>query len=834
MCSSQHGSPWIVLGDFNVSRSVGESIGGCSRISGAMKEFNDCLQSLELDDLRFSGFLHTWCNKRSNSCISKKLDRVLVNNDWLVKFENFEAIFLPFSISDHCPSVVKLGLQGIKKNPPFKIFNFLTDGADFLPLVDRCWWEQVHGTMQYKLCSKLRNLKKVLETLNNDKVGDLTIKSIEAKAALDDCQRLLDQQPLDSNLKIQEKELISCYTMTLKAEEDLLRQKSRIQWLKAGDRNSSYFFKAINGKRNRSKIHTITGDDGSLIEGDILVISNRLADFTGRDVTDDEIREVCFSLHPNKAHGPDGFNAHFFKITRDIVGEDVISVVQEFFRSGLLLKELNATILALVPKVPNPSRMKDFRPISCCNTLYKIIAKIIANRIKHCLPDIISPSQSAFVADRCIGDNILLVQELMRNYNKDARCPRLALKVDLIKAFDMVDWGFLLETLVAVHFPPKVIMWIKACLTTPKFSISINGDLAGFFSGKRGLRQGDPMSPYLFAIAMEVLSKILAKRIEDSPSFKFHWRVSGRLATWLNRGLSYAGRLQLIVSVLTSLQVFCASDSKGAKICWLDICLPKKEGGLGIKDLSFWNKALLIRHIWILSYGTNNLWSSWIKAYHLKDSNLWETKTPCTCSWNWRKLLHLRPLVRLLIQHYIGNGSSTSLWFDNWHSDGPLLSKWSPRVVYDSGLPIHTTVSSIVHGDSWSWPAAMSIDLFEIRSHMPSYNPNSNVNDRARWLPSSNGTYSASSALASLRTPHPFVPWFKLRGNSSAIVANKLCLGVAVYHFWRERNCRIFEGTQKTSLVVARSIMDTIRCRLSSFHLKNHPIIDLNWNVNSS
>ncbi|KAK3189472.1 hypothetical protein Dsin_029033 [Dipteronia sinensis] len=484
MCSSQHGSPWIVLSDFNVSRSVGESIGGCSRISGAMEEFNDCLQSLELDDLRFSGFLHTWCNKRSNGCISKKLDRVLVNNDWLVKFENSEAIFLPPGISDHSPSVVKLGLQDIKKNRPFKIFNFLTDRADFLPLVDRCWWEQVHGTMQYKLCSKLRNLKKVLKTLNNDK-------------------------PFDSNLRIREKELISYYTTTLKAEEDLLRQKSRIQWLKAGDRNSSYFFKAINGKRNKSKIHTITGDDGSLIEGVILVkkeairhfqtilgysrpvshgigttlsniinkvISNGQADFMGRDVTDDEIREVCFSLHPNKALGPNGFNARFFKITCDIVSEDVISAVQEFFR------------------------------------------------IKPCLPDIISPSQSAFVAGRCIGDNILLVQELMRNYHKDASCPRLALKVDLMKAFDMVDWGFLLETLAAFHFPPKVIMWIKACLTTPKFSISINEELAGFFSEKRGLRQGDPMSPYLFVIAMEVLSKIMAKRIEDSPSFKFHWR----------------------------------------------------------------------------------------------------------------------------------------------------------------------------------------------------------------------------------------------------------------------------------------------------------------------
>ncbi|KAK3189531.1 hypothetical protein Dsin_029092 [Dipteronia sinensis] len=103
-----------------------------------------------------------------------------------------KASFLPPSISDHCPSVVKLGLPSNKKNCPIKYFNFLTDREDFLPLVESVWQEQVHGTMQFKLCSKLRNLKKALKTLNNDNVGDVATKLIEAKAALDACQLLLD------------------------------------------------------------------------------------------------------------------------------------------------------------------------------------------------------------------------------------------------------------------------------------------------------------------------------------------------------------------------------------------------------------------------------------------------------------------------------------------------------------------------------------------------------------------------------------------------------------------------------------------------------------------
>ncbi|KAK2653267.1 hypothetical protein Ddye_013123 [Dipteronia dyeriana] len=103
-----------------------------------------------------------------------------------------------------------------------------------------------------------------------------------------------------------------------------------------------------------------------------------------------------------------------------------------------------------------------------------------------------------------------------------------------------------------------------------------------------------------------------------------------------------------------------------------------------------------------------------------------------------------------------------SLWFDNWHPNGHLLSKWSSRVVYDSSLPLNATVNAIVLVDSWNWSSAMSIDLVEIRSRMPSYNPNSNIEDSIRWHPSLNGIYSASSTLASLKAPHPLVPWFKL------------------------------------------------------------------------
>ncbi|GJY49138.1 putative RNA-directed DNA polymerase, eukaryota, reverse transcriptase zinc-binding domain protein [Tanacetum coccineum] len=158
-----------------------------------------------------------------------------------------------------------------------------------------------------------------------------------------------------------------------------------------------------------------------------------------RMVSDIEIKNVMFSMGNKKSPWPDGFTAAFFKDAWDIVRNDVILAVREFFINGKLLKELNHTIIALIPKVAAPTRVNDFCHISCCNVLFKCISKIIANRIKSSLKGLISPNQSAFVPGRSISDNILLTQELMHNYHLNPGSPRCAFKVDIQKAIDTVD-----------------------------------------------------------------------------------------------------------------------------------------------------------------------------------------------------------------------------------------------------------------------------------------------------------------------------------------------------------------------------------------------------------
>ncbi|GJT49872.1 putative reverse transcriptase domain, reverse transcriptase zinc-binding domain protein [Tanacetum coccineum] len=245
-----------------------------------------------------------------------------------------------------------------------------------------------------------------------------------------------------------------------------------------------------------------------------------------RNISNKEVKDAIFSMGNDKSPGPDGFTAAFFKEAWDIVGNDVTCAVCEFFTNGKLLNELNHTIIALIPKVSSSLRVTNFRPISCCNVLFKTITKIIANRLKESLKVLVSPNQSAFVPGRNISDNILLTRELMHNYHLDRGTPRCAFKVDIQKAYDTVDWGFLKEVLIGFSFHARMVHWIMECVTTTSFSISINGNLHGYFKGKRGLRQGDSLSPYLFTLIMEILTLMIRRRVRDSGSFTYHRHCS--------------------------------------------------------------------------------------------------------------------------------------------------------------------------------------------------------------------------------------------------------------------------------------------------------------------
>uniref|UniRef100_A0A803QM48 Reverse transcriptase domain-containing protein n=1 Tax=Cannabis sativa TaxID=3483 RepID=A0A803QM48_CANSA len=231
----------------------------------------------------------------------------------------------------------------------------------------------------------------------------------------------------------------------------------------------------------------------------------------------EEIKQSAFQLSNDKAPGLDGFNGSFFQRNWHLVGKDVITAAQSFLNGDADLTPINNTLLVLIPKKPNPEEITDYRPISLCSTLYKIISRVLVNRLKPILSRIISPTQSAFLPNRLIFDNIIIGQEVMHSlsHRKTGRLGWMAVKLDMAKAFDRVEWIFIRRVMEKFGFPQKFITLVMACVSTATFSFSINQQVLGHVLPSRGIRQGDPLSPYLFLLCSEGLSSLICLKAQQ-------------------------------------------------------------------------------------------------------------------------------------------------------------------------------------------------------------------------------------------------------------------------------------------------------------------------------
>lgn len=526
---------WIAMGDFNEILDVEESLvlSSQGRSSGGMREFQAVALHCRFADMGYQGPKLTWCNKRDEGLICKKLDRVLINEVASLRFSSAYSVFESGGCSDHMRCIIQLLPSVVKLRRPFKYVNAIGRLDSFLPMMQRYWDSTprlYHSTSaMFRFSKKLKNLKPLIRDLGRE-LGNLTKKTKEAFDILCEKQKQTLINPSEDLVR-EESEAYERWIHIAGLEEDHLKQCAKFHWLETGDQNNKTFHNAIRTRRAQNTIREIRREDGCVVLTHLEIKAEAERFFSGllnktpenyqgatsedleqlltfrcteedcreleKDVTEEEIRKVLFAMPSNKTSGPDGYPCEFFKQSWSVLAHDFTVSVQSVFRYGFMPKGVNSTVLALVPKKLDSMEMRDFRPIACCNVLYKVVSKIIANRLKVILPRIITANQSAFIQGRLLMENVLLASELVRGYHKEDITPRCVMKIDISKAFDSVQWDFVLKSLEVLGVPSRFVHWIKLCVTTPSFSVQVSGELAGYFQSSRGLRQGCSLSRHI-------------------------------------------------------------------------------------------------------------------------------------------------------------------------------------------------------------------------------------------------------------------------------------------------------------------------------------------------
>ncbi|GJS44208.1 RNA-directed DNA polymerase, eukaryota, reverse transcriptase zinc-binding domain protein [Tanacetum coccineum] len=348
---------------------------------------------------------------------------------------------------------------------------------------------------------------------------------------------------------------------------------------------------------------------------------------------------------------------------------DVVDVVTSFFHHGQFPKGSNSSFIALIPKTRDANMVKDFRPINLIGSMYKIIAKILANLLVLVLGDLVNEVQSAFIADRQILDGPFILNEIVQ-WCQSKKKQSLVFKVDFEKAFDSVRWDYLDNILRRFSFSEKWCSWIQSCLRSSRGSVIMNGSPTEEFQFHKGLKQGDPLSPFLFILVMETLH-ISFQRIVDAGMIKgLHSQTCLISSKVVGHMLESPG-----LGINTDRKQ-CSRLSKWEDEVFFPIGLASKEkGGLGISSLYALNRALMFKWVWRFLSQNSSLWANVIKSIHGDHGKIGKhVKVSYPSIWldivKEVDLLKKRGLNLLsFVNKKVGNGSDTLFWEETWHGD---------------------------------------------------------------------------------------------------------------------------------------------------------------------
>ncbi|XP_056688018.1 uncharacterized protein [Spinacia oleracea] len=445
---------------------------------------------------------------------------------------------LPRTYSDHAPILISLSNITASGPFPFRCKEVWLSHPDFSNFFVSNWLPPNNSFLQ----GREAFLKSVW---NHNVFGNLKKQKKELLARIDGIQIALSKK-YSGYLVNLEKILLQRLNDILNKERLIWAQKSGMNWRKYGDYNTKYFHMISNIKKSRGKILTLkNSEDVWITDQDQLKImatdyfqklftTTRLSgnlfccthsnfsinheEYNVLDslITMDQVHSNLFAMDLIKSPGPDGIQPIFFQKHWAQIGHIIYDFCNSCFRNGKIPEDINRSYITLIPKNACPSTIAEFRPINLCNTIYKLITKIISSRLKTILGRIISPFQSSFIHGRGIEDNVILVKEMAHHFHKvKKRNKIMALKLDITKAYDSLEWDFIRETLLYFQFPSKMIDLIMSCITSLSISILWNGEICSNFKPSRGIRQGDPLSSYIFVLCLDRLSTLIENAIQS-------------------------------------------------------------------------------------------------------------------------------------------------------------------------------------------------------------------------------------------------------------------------------------------------------------------------------
>ncbi|XP_056688407.1 uncharacterized protein [Spinacia oleracea] len=815
--------PWILVGDFNELLHPLDKCGGNPVTQRQCQRLPRFLTRSNATDIACIQQSYSW-KSQSHPGLYQRLDRAVASNNFTDKFPNASVKYGTFTSSDHAPMFFDTNSETIMVNRLFRFQNSWTLEDEPAKIVKEHWNFNTQGSRFFRIRSKLTNIK---GDLKNWAKGKFSHKTMQLKTNADKIQELEDKlitQPFNPIWQNHLLRMLKQRERILLQKQHLWKNSAKKTWLNQGDRNTRFFHQLMKHRAAKNHIYRLKNADNHWEEGQVNVQNILFNSFQDRFKTsvqpgriinldflpqlisdsdrlsliapfsDEEIKNSFFTMKPLKAPGSDGFGPKFFQTYWKTIGPEVTLATKSFFSHGKIPPFLNHTLIALIPKNDNPENPNHFRPISLCGTIYKAISKLLVSRLSPILQKHISPFQNAFTPGRSIHDNLLLVQEILNVFKKSkSKVGWCALKLDMEKAYDRIEWDILWVTLDKMGFPTTWINWVKATVTTVSYSIKVNNSTTDIFTPSRGQLVNFHKSAIIF-------SKNINHPKRDALASIFNMNKSGSLGrylgahfsnftptrsdylrimqknercinSWQANFLSKAGKTTLIQSNLEALPSYiCSSFLLPRKTChqldnvhrqffwnqsksgnalpliaWNKVCQPKDQGGLGLRRTYPLNRAFIAKLGWKILTDENNLWAKIMRKKYLQNTNFFSAKRKIKDSPIWISILNQREILRKGIRWKIGNGNHINFWKDNWVgqyalSDLPCNSPNSSR----GDVYVNSFIDESKNWDIRKLSSFLTPELVQKIKGIPI--PVNEVPDNPIWGCTNSGEFSVKSA----------------------------------------------------------------------------------------